>query len=351
MTHKIFKKKILNLGYVPYIIAEIGVNHEGSLNKAKKLIDLAKEGGAHAVKFQTYKAEKLASIHSPAYWDTNLEKTPSQFELFKKYDKLDFKDYKILHKYCKKKRIDFSSTPFDVESVDYLNHLVKFFKIASADINNFPLLRQVARKKKPVLLSTGASNKDEIKFALKCLEKYGCPNVSILHCILNYPTKNINANLNMIDDLKESFPDYTIGYSDHTKPDDNMTTLILADIKGAKIIEKHFTNNKLKKGNDHYHSMDKYDLKIFFKNLKKIRSLLGKKTKHPIKTEYISRKNARRSIVLDKSLNKGEILTEKKILTKRPGWGISPMYWNKVLGKRINKSLSKDHIIQWKDLK
>lgn len=110
---------------------------------------------------------------------------------------------------------------------------------------------------------------DEIKFALKCLKKYGCPDVSILHCILNYPTKNINANLNMIEDLKESFPNYTIGYSDHTKPDDNMNTLIVADIKGAKIIEKHFTDNKLKKGNDHYHSMDKNDLKIFFKNLKK----------------------------------------------------------------------------------
>ena len=192
---------------------------------------------------------------------------------------------------------------------------------------------------------------DEIKFALKCLKKYGCPDVSILHCILNYPTKNINANLNMIEDLKESFPNYIIGYSDHTKPDDNMNTLIVADIKGAKIIEKHFTDNKLKKGNDHYHSMDKNDLKIFFKNLKKIRNLLGKKIKQPIKSEDISRKNARRSIVLDKHLIKGEKLTEKKILTKRPGSGISPIHWNKVLGKRVNKNLSKDHIIQWKDLK
>tara|TARA_B100001996_G_scaffold381288_1_gene370417 strand:+ start:923 stop:1975 length:1053 start_codon:yes stop_codon:yes gene_type:complete len=349
--HKVFKTKNRKFNNYPYIIAEIGVNHEGSLTKAKKLIDLAKEGGANAVKFQTYKAENLASVNSPAYWDTNLEKTTSQFKLFKKYDKLNFKDYKILYKHCKKRNIDFSSTPFDKFSVDYLNPYLKFFKIASADINNLPLLKHIAKKRKPILLSTGASYLKEIKFAVKYLKKHGCPDVTILHCILNYPTNKNNANLNMIDDLRKNFPNNTIGYSDHTLPNKSMINLIIANLKGAVVIEKHFTDNKLKKGNDHYHSMDKEDLKNFFRNIDLTKILLGKNKKEPIKTEIISRKNARRSIVINKNILKGEKIKEETITTKRPGTGISPMQWKRVLGKKIKRNLFKDHILKWKDLK
>tara|TARA_Y100000590_G_scaffold84200_1_gene94065 strand:- start:26810 stop:27862 length:1053 start_codon:yes stop_codon:yes gene_type:complete len=335
----------------PYIIAEIGVNHECSLSRAKKLIDLAANAGASAAKFQTYKAEKLASKNSPSYWDTKKEKTLSQFKLFKKFDKFDYKHYKKLFHHCKKKRIDFASTPFDVDSVNFLNPFLKYFKVASADINNLPLLKAIGKKRKPVILSTGASYINEIKFALRYLKKFGCPKIVIMHCILNYPTEDKNANLNMIDCLKKNFPGNTIGYSDHTLPDKNMLNLTTAYFKGATIIEKHFTDNKNKKGNDHYHSMDNKDLKVFLKNIKKIQILLGNSSKKPIKSEFISRKNARRSIVTNENLEKGKKLNEKNLTTKRPGTGITPEKWNKIIGKRLTKNVPSDHVLRWSDIK
>ena len=207
------KKKNIKLGSFkltnnsgPYIIAEIGVNHECSIKLAKKMIDQACSGGAQAVKFQTYKAEKIAAKKSPFYWDLSEEKTKSQYELFKKYDQFEFNDYLLLQKYCKKKGIDFLSTPFDEDAVDELNNLVPFFKIASADLNNFPLLEKIAKKKKAVLLSTGASNIKEIRETTNFLKKRGCANIILLHCILSYPTKYENANLRMISDLIKEFP-------------------------------------------------------------------------------------------------------------------------------------------------
>jgi len=346
-----FFKKLTNKKNRPYIIAEIGVNHECSMRKAKRLIDLAAEGGASAAKFQSYKAENLASRNSPAYWDTKKEKTRSQYSLFKKYDKFEKKHYKELYFYCKKKQIDFASTPFDIESVNYLNPLVKYFKIASADINNLPLLKAVANKRKPVLLSTGASFIKEIDLSIKYLKKNGCKDIAIMHCILNYPTKDQNANLNMIEDLKKRYSEHIIGYSDHTLPDKNMLNLISAYLKGALIIEKHFTDNKKKAGNDHYHSMDKRDLKVFFKSYEKINILLGENEKKPIKSEFISRKNARRSIVITKSLAKGDRIYSQSITTKRPGTGITPDNWHKIIGKKLNKNVNSDHILKWSDIK
>ena len=346
-------KKFLNkIKNNPYIIAEIGVNHEGSLSKAKKLINLAKEGGANAVKFQTYKAELLTSKKSPAYWDIKKEKTKNQYDLFKKYDKFNYEDYKKLSQHCLKKRIDFLSTPFDLNSVDFLNSLVPYFKVASADITNLPLLKKVGSKKKIVFLSTGASTIQEIKNALRILKKNGCPFIVLLHCILNYPTKKENANLNMIVSLQENFKNHVIGYSDHTLPDSLMSSLTTAYLLGAKVIEKHFTFNKKIKGNDHYHSMDHKDLKTLTNQLNNIYKLKGNlKRKAPIKNEKKSRLNARRSIVLRKNLKKNEIIKESSLIPKRPGIGISPMFWSKVLGRRVKKSLKDDHILRWKDLK
>ena len=346
-----FFKKLINKKKYPYIIAEIGVNHGCSIKKAKRLIDLAAESGASAAKFQSYKADNLASKNSPAYWDTKKEKTLSQYSLFKKYDKFEKENYKDLYFHCKKRKIDFASTPFDTDAVNYLKPMVKYFKIASADINNLPILKAVAQTKKPVLLSTGASFKKEIDLAIKYLKKNGSKEIAIMHCILNYPTKDKNANLNMIDDLKKRYPKHLIGYSDHTLPDKNMLNLISAFLKGAFIIEKHFTDNKKKTGNDHYHSMDKKDLKIFYRNLKKINLLLGESEKKPIKSEFISRKNARRSIVLTKNLAKGDQITKNSITTKRPGTGITPENWYKIIGKRLNKNLKSDHVLKWGDLK
>ena len=350
-----FEKQALNLNklenFNPYIIAEIGVNHSGSMNLAKKLIELAKEGGAHAAKFQSYKAEKIASKNSPSYWDTSKEKTQSQYKLFKKYDAFNESEYKILAEYCRKCNIDFLSTPFDDEAIDFLDPLVPFFKIASADITNLPFLEKVASKGKKIILSTGASNLDEIDLAIKTIKNTKKVDIALLHCILNYPTENVNANLNMITGLIERYPDYLIGYSDHTIPDKHMTTLTTANLLGARIIEKHFTHDKTLKGNDHYHAMDVEDLKNFTKIIGEISLLRGiTKVKKAIESEKISRINARRSIVTKTKLPKNHVLVADDLTYKRPGTGISPQEWYKVIGMKTNCSLEADHILQWSNI-
>ncbi len=338
---------IISENSFPYIIAEIGVNHECSINLAKKMIKQAKKGGAHGVKFQSYKADKIASKNSPSYWDVREEKTNSQFNLFKKYDKFNFSDFKLLKKFCNKIKIDFLSTPFDNDVVNELNTLVPFFKIASADITNLPLLKKIAKTKKTVILSTGASNLNEIKNAYKYLKKNGTKNIVLLHCILNYPTKNKNANLNMITDIKEHFPNDFIGYSDHTKPDKDLNSIIISYILGARVIEKHFTYNKKLKGNDHYHSMDFIDLREFVSKLAVARELLGTiNSKKCIKEELISRKNARRSIYANKSIKKNKKIREDDLICKRPGLGISPLNFYKIIGKKAKKNIKKDDIFK-----
>ena len=335
----------------PYIIAEIGVNHEGSFEKAIQLINLAKEGGADAAKFQSYKAKTLASRNSPSYWDTSKESTKSQYELFKKYDLFNQKEYIELADYCKKVGIDFLSTPFDDNSVDFLSPLVPFFKIASADITNIPFLRKIARKGKPIVLSTGAANLSEIDIAFSTIKEITGEPPSLMHCILCYPTLDENANLLMIKHLNKCFPESIIGYSDHTVPDQSMTTVVSSFLLGAKIIEKHFTYDKKLPGNDHYHAMDINDLKNLKYNLDKVTKLLGEKEyKQPIKEEEISRKNARRSIVTKSNLNAGHILKEDDITYKRPGTGISPMFWDNIIGRQLRVNLSEDHLLQWSDL-
>lgn len=335
----------------PYVIAEIGVNHEGSMQQAKRLIELAKEGGADAAKFQSYKANTLASKNSPAYWDINKEPTLSQHQLFQKYDNFGPSDYILLAEHCKKIGIDFLSTPFDDDAIDFLEPLVPFFKIASADLTNTPFLRKVAKKGKPILLSTGASTLGEIDIALEAIRSEGCSDVVLLHCILNYPTSDENAHLRMIEGLRRAYPEQILGYSDHTLPDESMTSLVSAYLLGAPILEKHFTHDKNLPGNDHYHAMDAIDLKRFVEIANKINILLGLSShKEPIPTEAISRKNARRSIVLRKNLPRGHIITVEDITYKRPGTGISPSHWDEIVGNRLANSLEEDHVLQWRDL-
>lgn len=345
-------KRELNSHSLPYIIAEIGVNHEGSLELAKKQIELAKEGGADAAKFQTYKAETIASRNSPAYWDTRLEPTTSQYELFKKYDSFSEKEYIELALHCEKVGIDFVSTPFDLKSVDFLRPLVPYFKIASADITNLPLIKKVAETQKPIVLSTGASTLEEVEMAVGSISSFK-PSIplALLHCILNYPTKNENACLRMILGLKNFFPNHMIGYSDHTLPDSQMQTLITAYSLGAVIIEKHFTHDKSLPGNDHYHAMDARDLKNFVESARKVHALLGGSSeKKPISTEEIAIKNARRSIVTKRPIQAGHSIKEEDLICKRPGFGIAPLYWDQVLNKKVKYDLPEDHLLLWKDL-
>jgi len=343
----------------PYIIAEIGVNYYDIAKKeridpfdaAKLMIYEAKKGKADAVKFQSYKAETLASINSPSYWDTSKESTKNQYELFKKFDKFGFEEYKKLSDYCNQLHIDFLSTPFDFESVDYLDDLVKYFKVASADITHHPLLKKVAEKNKPIFLSTGAATIKEIKEAIKVIKTINSDlKIILMHCVLSYPTKNSDANLKRITHLKNNFRGFEIGYSDHTLPDENMIILSTAYILGVKIIEKHFTLDKTLPGNDHYHAMDVDDLVNFRKNLLIIDELLSKDEENYLKIEEVSRKNARRSIVSKRNIKKGEILKRGDFTFKRPGTGISPMEIDKVIGKKLLTNLQNDQILNWEDL-
>ena len=336
----------------PYIIAEIGVNHEGSMKTAKKLIELAKEGGASCAKFQTYKAHKLASKNSPAYWDTNKEKTKSQYELFSKLDAFGDQEYAALSEFCKDNQIDFVSTPFDLDAVKTLDPICSYFKIASADILNVPLLRQVGTTKKPVILSTGAANKNEIDFALSELYSSGTINVILLHCVLNYPTLDEDANLGMIKGLRDQYSDLIVGYSDHTLPSQNMDVLIQAYLMGAVVIEKHFTHDKTLKGNDHYHAMDVQDLKRFWKTFERVQQLSGKEyEKVALKGEDIAILHARRSIVSSRKIFEGEVLTVDNLTTKRPGHGISSKEWDNVIGKIADKNIEEDTILSLDMLK
>jgi N-acetylneuraminate synthase len=335
----------------PYVIAEIGVNHEGSVDLAKRLIELAKEGGADAAKFQSYKAGTLASRNSPSYWDTNKEPTRSQYELFRKYDTFGPDDYVSLAHHCASVGIDFLSTPFDDAAIEFLDPIVPFHKVASADLTNIPFLRKIAAKKRPVVLSTGASSLAEIEIAVGALTQAGCSDLVLLHCVLNYPTDNGNAHLRMIQGLRRAYPEFLIGYSDHTLPDATMMPLTVAFLQGAVVLEKHFTHDKTLPGNDHYHAMDVDDLKRFRATIDTVWQLLGSTDiKAPVESEQISRMNARRSIVLLSDVPAGHVLTESDLTYKRPGTGISPMHWDDVVGRRVSRPMAEDEVLRWDDL-
>lgn len=333
----------------PYIIAEIGVNHEGSMELAKKLIEQVKEGGGHAAKFQSYKAGKIASKNSPAYWDTSKEPTESQYELFLKYDGFEPDDYKSLAEYCQKVGVDFLSTPFDLEAVDFLAPLMPTFKIASADITNVPLIRKCAGLGKPLVISTGAATLAEIEMAIQTATIAGCHDIALLHCVLNYPTPISHAQLGMIPVLGRTFPDCLIGYSDHVVPDETISALEAAMLLGASILEKHFTHDKSLPGNDHYHAMDKDDLKRFTGKSLKYRTMIGEGRKDPY-LEQSARKHARRSLVAARDIKGGETLTEENLMAKRPGHGISPIHWDEIIGRKIQEEIKNDELLTWKNI-
>lgn len=335
--------KIYN--YKPTIIAEVGVNHNCNLKIAKNYIKLCKNAGADAIKFQTYKADKIVSKNSPAYWDLKEEKTKTQYKLFKKYDKFNFNDYKILHNECQKISLPYMSTFFDLETVDQQNRLIKVFKISSSDINNYPLLKKISSKRKPTIISTGASTLSEIKNAIRIMN-LSKNKICIMHCVLNYPTPDKYANLKYIETLKKNFPGYMIGYSDHVKSDKDLTQIQLAYEYGAQIIEKHFTHNKKLKGNDHYHSMDKKDLFNFQKKMEKRRVLSGS-NKKKLFNENKSIKFARRAIYAKKFIPKFKKIKENDIIALRPAYGgISVSNWTKIIGKKLNQSLDLGQILK-----
>ena len=347
----IFNKK-------PFLIAEIGVNFydiaekEGmsDMDAAKLMIDEAKACGVDAVKFQSYKAETIASRNSPAYWDLSEEPTTSQFDLFKKFDKFGAEEYRELADYCREVGIVFLSTPFDFDSVDYLDEFMDIYKISSSDLTNIPFIKYIASKNKPILLSTGASTIKEIKDAVRAIEDVSTVDIAVMHCVLSYPTSYEDANLLMIKDLVKQFPDYEIGYSDHTKPDENMMILTTAYNYGAVILEKHFTLDKTLAGNDHYHAMDPSDVSKFRKNVEFLSKINGSSNKQPLICESSARREARRSIVAKKDIKKGESISLEDVTFKRPGTGISPSEIDSVIGKTAKTDICEDTLIDFEML-
>lgn len=341
-----------------FLIAEIGVNYYdiakkesiSNMDAAKMMCRCAKEAGADAVKFQTYKAEKIASKYSPSYWDTDEESTTSQYELFQKYDSFGEEEYREIAAYCESIDVIFMSTPFDFEAADYLDSMMDYFKISSSDITNLPFIRHIAEKKKPILLSVGASSGEEIEEAVVIIRDAG-NKLALLHCVLEYPTPDEHANLSRIVALKEKYPDLEVGYSDHTKPNNDYEVIRTAYALGARIIEKHFTLDKSLAGNDHYHAMDMTDLKNIKQQLERVKIIMGCGGLAYQESENIARMNARRSIVLVNDLKAGATIQKENLTFKRPGIGITPKECDNVVGRCIRHDIKADTALQWSDLK
>lgn len=345
---KIQKQKIGNKEKI-FIIAEIGVNHCGKINLAKKMIDSAKRAGADAVKFQTFTAENLAlqSTKKVNYQLRNTAKKESHYEMLKSLE-LTKKDYKILFNYCKKKKILFLSTPYDVESAKFLNKLgCKVFKTASADIVDLVLHDYLAKTKKTVIISTGMSNISEVEECLKIYKKYKNYNIVLLHCVSNYPCSQKSINLNSIITLKNKFG-CLVGYSDHSLGNQAIN---LSVALGAVIIEKHFTINRNLPGPDQKTSILPQELKQLIKEVKNSKIILGDYIKKCQLEELEMYKVSRKSLTLNSDLKKNQILKKKYLTLKRPGTGIFYNDIKKVLGKRLRKNLKKNYQINLKDLK
>ena len=339
----------------PYLIAEMGVNFydtakaEGisPMKAAKRYIDGAAEAGCDCAKFQSYKAATIVSKNSPAYWDTTKEPTKTQYELFQKHDSFGEAEFAELCEYTHAKGMDFTSTPFDYASANYLEKYVDFYKISSSDLSNLPFISHIGAKGKPVVISAGASYLSEVDEAVRILKHAGCSDIALLHCVLSYPTAPDNANLRIIETLKRDFPDVKIGYSDHVAPDSSMMTLSTAYLLGAEIIEKHFTLDKTLPGNDHYHSGDIEDFKRAVENFRWIDQILGSSEKTVLSCEEIPRREARRSLVLTRDMKKGEVIKKEDLMPKRPGTGIPAKFEEIVVGRTIRADLSEDTVLTW----
>ncbi len=315
-----------------FIIAEAGVNHNGSIDLAKKLIDVASDAGADAIKFQTFKAENLVSksASKAAYQQETTDKEESQYEMIKKLE-LDIDTHKELMAYCTKKEIMFLSTPFDHESIEMLNMLgLEIFKIPSGEITNLPYLREIGRLGKEIILSTGMADMGEIEDALDILVEAGTPkeHITILHANTMYPTPMEDVNLKAMVTIGKTF-DVAYGYSDHTL---GIEVDIAAVALGASVIEKHFTLDKMMEGPDHKASLEPSELKAMVEGIRNIEKALGSSIKKPSPSEKPNMVVARKSIVANRTIKKGEKLTQENLAIKRPGNGITPMRWDEIVG-------------------
>ncbi len=328
-----------------FIIAEAGVNHNGSIDNAYRLIDVAVESGANAVKFQTFRAESLVSKSAKKadYQKQTTNESESQFEMIKKLE-LDVDTHKKLIKYCNEKNIIFLSSPFDHDSIDLLSELgLKIFKIPSGEITNLPYLRRIGALGKQLILSTGMSTLKEVEDALTILVNSGTKreNITILHANTMYPTPMLDVNLNAMQTIQKAF-NIAVGYSDHTL---GIEVDIAAATMGASIIEKHFTLDKTMKGPDHKASLEPEELKAMIVAIRNIEKALGDGIKMPSSSEKPNIAVARKSIVANQTIKVGEIFTEENKIVKRPGNGISPMKWDEIIGSVADKDYQADELI------
>ncbi len=328
-----------------FIIAEAGVNHDGSIDNAYRLIDAAVEAGADAIKFQTFKAESLVlkNVDKANYQKQTTNESESQFEMIKRLE-LSVDAHKKLIKYCNEKNIIFLSSPFDHESIDLLNELqLQIFKIPSGEITNLPYLRHIGSLNKKVLLSTGMSNLQEVGDALTILINAGTKkeDITVLHANTMYPTPMEDVNLNAMLTIQRKFG-VDVGYSDHTL---GLEVDIAAVAIGASVIEKHFTLDKSMEGPDHKASLEPEELKAMVSAIRNIEKALGSSEKKPSPSESVNIDVVRKSIIASASIKKGEILSDNNVTAKRPGAGISPMKWDKVIGTVASKDYQMDDLI------
>jgi N,N'-diacetyllegionaminate synthase len=330
------------------IIAEAGVNHNGKLSLATGLIDAAKDAGADFVKFQTFQADKLVSpkTSKAGYQKKTTSQSETQYEMIKKLE-LSVEDHKTLLKYCRKKGIQFLSTPFDEESADFLEKIgMKLFKIPSGEITNIPFLQHIARKKKPIILSTGMSTLAEVKQAVQTITKTGNRQLTLLHCVTEYPTPFDQVNLRAIETLKETFP-FPVGFSDHTL---GIEAAIAAVGMGATVIEKHVTLDRNLPGPDHKASLEPDELGLMVHTIRHIEQALDDGVKRPMPCEKKYINLVRKSVVAEKDIFKGERFDKNNVMIKRPGYGIQPKDFQSLLGKKAKRLIKKHSVVNWKDV-
>ncbi|MFK4304063.1 N,N'-diacetyllegionaminate synthase [Paenibacillus sp. RC254] len=328
-----------------YIIAEVGVNHNGSLDLAFECIDQAILCGADAVKFQTFKSEKLVTKYAQKanYQTENTNSTESQLDMLKQLE-LSFDDFVLLKKYCEVKGIDFLSTPFDEESADFLNSIdIDAFKVGSGDMNNIPFLQKLDRYERPIILSTGMSNLDEIGESLQAFKK---SDVLLLHCTSDYPAPLEDVNLLALNTISKAFGKVT-GYSDHTA---GIEIAVAASALGARIIEKHFTLDRSLPGPDHKASLEPVDFSRMVVAIRNVEQALGDGVKRCMPSEESTRAVARKSVVMAAPKKAGQTITQEDLVIKRPGTGIAPKYYADLVGKQLLKDVHEDYLLSWDDV-
>lgn len=339
--------KIPNPNAKTFIIAEAGVNHNGQIDLAKHLIRAAANAGADAVKFQTFKAEKMIASIAPkaGYQLETTDSGESQLEMVRKLE-LDEASHVSLYQYCQEKGIQFLSTPFDLGSIDLLRRMgLEIFKIPSGEITNLPYLRKIGGLNKRLIVSTGMANLGEIEDALNILAESGTllENITVLHCNTEYPAPLEDVNLRAMLTIQNAFPGICVGYSDHTS---GIEVAMAAVAMGAAVIEKHFTLDKNLPGPDHLASLDPRELAAMISGIRHIEKALGNGIKKPSPSEMKNRPVVRKSIVAARRIKKGERFVERNITVKRPGTGICPMRWDEIIGRRANRNYEKDDMLE-----